>query len=131
MSKKIETPRRFIRYSRSDITLFIREKGGDLTYVELLNISQQGISCRMGSNIRLKRHLEFLIKFNESHNFELKGYIVNKSKDNIEEKTKFMDWLWGLFMPDYSFRNYGVFFNEAGDDFKLYLIRSNMQRKLE
>lgn len=130
MSKKIEIPRQYIRYNRSDITVFIRERGKIFSYVELLNISQQGLSCRIGSSMKLKKRLELLIKFNESKSFELNGYIANKSKIESEEQAPFMERIWGILMPDHSFHNYGINFNEVNDDFKLFLLKSNMQKKL-
>ena len=112
MSKKIEKPRQFIRYNRSDVTVFIREKGENLAYVELLNISQQGVSFRIASNMKLKKHLELIIKFDKNHTFELKGYIIYKFKDMIEAKTQFMERVWGVIMPGYSSHKYGISFKK-------------------
>jgi len=130
MSKKIEIPRQHIRYNRPDINVFILNKGKIFSCAELLNISQQGMGCKIDSSMKLKKHIELMIQFNEGKAFELKGYIVNKSKTAIKEQAQFMERIWGLLMPDSSFHNYGISFDEPDDDFKLFLLKSNLQNKL-
>ena len=130
MSKKIEIPRRYIRYNNPEITVYICKKGKVFDCVELLNISQQGLAFKTETGMRLKKHLDLTIKFNEGEAFELKGHIVSKSNNEIKRRTQFMEMIWELFVSDYSFYNYGISFNEVSDDFKLFLLKSNMQKKL-
>lgn len=122
--------RRFSRYKRSDITAYFREKGKNKAYIELLNISQQGLAFKINSNIKPKKHFEIIIQFNKGPEFKLKGYIVYKLNSQIKEKSQFIEKVWGVFMTDNSTYNYGFCFAEANNDFQLFLLKSNIQKKL-
>jgi hypothetical protein len=126
----VEISRKSIRYKRSDIKVFIIE-GKDFQYVELVDISQQGLAIRLVSSLKLKKAVKIRINFNEDKDFELDGHVISKSIVQTEGELQVKKRVWSLFQSNNSPCTYSIGFDDVSNDFQSYLLRSNMEKRLK
>lgn len=126
-----EIPRKTLRYKRSDIGILYRNGILKNKKLELLNISQQGMLIKLASNLKLHKRMNFIIKFNEEREFELTGNIVSKSKIQSRSSAKLEATKKPSSSTHKSIYHYGVSFNEADDSFKSYLLKSNIEKRMQ
>jgi len=130
MENLTELPRKTLRYRRSDIKISCRKKMQASNKLELLNISQQGMLIKLASNLKLHKPMKFIIKFDEKIKFVLNGNIVRKERIQNKNVGELKATKKTLISTDNSVYQYGVYFNEVDDDFKSYLLRSNIAIRL-
>jgi len=130
MKTLTEIPRKTLRYKRSDISISYRNGILGSKKLELLNIGQQGMLIKLASNLKLHKRMNFIIKFDEERKFELTGNIVSKAKTQRRNAGKLEAAKQPFISTHSSVYHYGVYFNEADDNFKSYLLKSNIEKRL-
>jgi len=129
MDNEKEAPRARVRYKRPDINVLIKMGMGKLFYAELLDISQQGMSIRLDSKLRVNKDYKFLFQFSDKKRFELKGKVISKLSGQQQEKVNLIKRILCLFTSDCAVTNYGIMF-EMDRGFKSHLLNTGMEKHL-
>jgi len=122
--------RKSLRYKRKDISVYISQGRRVFKYVELLNISQNGMLIRGQINLNLNNCVVSKISFDKKHVFEQKSTVVSK----IKIKSAALQPLrktWFFFAQDNSIYDYGLAFEGDSSAVQAFLLRSNIERRLE
>lgn len=122
--------RKSLRYKRKDISVYIGQGRRPFKYVELLNISQNGMLIRGQINLNLNNCIMSKISFDKQHVFEQKSTVVSK----IKIKSAALQPLkkaWFFFERDNSIYDYGLAFEGDLSAVQTFLLRSNIERRLE
>lgn len=128
-AKKQTNNRSNLRYKRSDIDVELKTDSSIVNYVELINISQDGMSICLGEKLKMKKNYTFYLGFSGEERFKLKGEVVNKVLDLPEEDNIFKKIVSRIFAPETTAVHYGIELEDRSD-FKSYLLTSNMKRRL-
>jgi len=130
MKDTIILARKSLRYKRTDISVHVCQGRGRFQYIELLNISQNGMLIRGQINLNLRNYVMSTISFDENDVFDQKCNIVSKIKIKSVE-SELTKKIWGFFTKDHSVYEYSLVFEDDSSDFKDYLLRSNMEKRLK
>ena len=101
--------RKSCRYKRKDISVHICQGRRPFKYVELLNISQNGMLIRGQINLSLKKCVVSKISFDKDHVFGQKSTVVSKIKIKSAESQSPKK-TWFFFAQDNSVYDYGACF---------------------
>ena len=119
------------RVIRNDITVAFQAKAGKKTipfFVELLNISPQGMAFRCKKSLRVSDLLNLAFGFSDGKNFFMKGSVVHKMQETEGGKLGIQRTFKKMFKSDSTFFQYGIKFEKVGDDFQTAFIETKLQK---
>jgi len=122
--------RKSLRYKRKDISVHICQGRRQFRYVELLNISQNGMLIRGRINLKLNSCIVSRISFDKNNVFEQKSTVVSKAKIKSAE-LQLAKKTWFFFAQDNSVYDYGLTFEGDSSAIQTFLLQSNIEKRLE
>ncbi len=122
--------RKNLRYKRKDISVHICQGRRPFKYVELLNISQNGMLIRGRISLNLKDSVVSRISFDRNNVFQQKSTVVSKIKRKSGEPQSLKK-AWFFFAKDNSIYDYGLAFEGDSSAVQTFLLQSNIEKRLE
>jgi len=122
--------RKNLRYKRKDISVHICQGKRPFKYVELLNISQNGMLIRGRISLNLNDSVVSRISFDRNNVFEQKSTVVSKIRiKSAESQSPKKNWF--FFVQDNSVYDYGLAFEGDSSAVQTFLLQSNIEKRLE
>ncbi len=119
------------RVIRNDITVAFQAKVGKETipfFVELLNISPQGMAFRCNKSLRVSKPLNLAFSFSDGRKFFMKGCVAHKKPETKGSKLGIQRVFKKMFESYSNFFQYGIKFEKVGDDFQTAFIETKLQK---
>lgn len=118
------------RVIREDIVVAYKGKVGQEeypVYVELLNISPQGMAFRCNESLRVSTLLNMAFRFRDGNSFFIDGTVIHKMQEIKEGQTGVKGSLQHMFGSEPIFFRYGIHFETLDQSFQTTLIKTMLQ----
>ena len=118
------------RVIRNDITVAFQAKVGKKTFpffVELLNISPQGMAFRCNKSFRVSTPLNLEFSFSDGRKFFMKGNVAHKILETESGKLEIQRSFNKMFESNSTVFQYGIKFEKVDDDFQTTFIKTMLQ----
>lgn len=118
------------RVIRNDIVVAFEDKNSKKAYplfVELLNISPQGMAIRCKKSLRVSKSLNLALNFRDGRNFYMKGRVVHKILEAEAGQSRIKRAFKRIFESAPTFYQYGIKFEAVGNDFQTTFIATKLQ----
>ena len=118
------------RVIRDDITVAFQTKDGKRSisyFVELLNISLQGMAFRCDKSLRVSTPLNLILSFNNDRIFFIKGSVTHKILETGTGKSGVKRVFINMFESDSILFKYGIKFEKVNADFQTTFIANKLQ----
>ena len=120
------------RVIRNDITVAFQDKVDKKSYpffVELLNISPQGMAFRCNKSLRVSNSLKLAFSFSNGRKFFMNGSLVHKFLETEDGQPGIQRVFKKIFETDTNFFQYGIKFGKIEDNFQTTLIKTMLDNK--
>ena len=118
------------RVIRNDVVVVLEHKNSKKAcplFVELLNISPEGIAIRYKKSLRVSKSINMKLSFSDGREYFMKGRIIYKKMETVGGESRIHRTFKKLFQSGSIFYQYGIKFKKVDADFQATFIATKLQ----